>query len=128
MNNRTNNNIKEANPLETIIDFAWSTGADMFWVNNAKDELKKLREENSKVREQVKEWSMEVFRANQFAVDQTNEYLTISEEKQKIEDSLSKPVAYARVNGSGDLYDLRLQNNSYIDQNTIVPLYRKNHD
>ena len=30
-------------PLETIIDFAWSAGADRFWVNNAKDELKKLR-------------------------------------------------------------------------------------
>lgn len=36
-------NEKTANPLETIIDFAWSTGADRFWVNNAKDELKKLK-------------------------------------------------------------------------------------
>ena len=35
---------KEANPLDTIIDFALSAGADKFWVNNAKDELKKLRE------------------------------------------------------------------------------------
>lgn len=33
-----------SNPLDTIIDFAWSTGADIFWVNNAKDELKKLRQ------------------------------------------------------------------------------------
>lgn len=34
---------KNSDPLATIIDFAWSTGADRFWVNNAKDELKKLR-------------------------------------------------------------------------------------
>jgi len=34
---------KISNPLETIIDFAWASGADMFWVNNAKDELKRLR-------------------------------------------------------------------------------------
>lgn len=34
---------KIAQPLETIIDFAWAAGADRFWVNNAKDELKKLR-------------------------------------------------------------------------------------
>jgi hypothetical protein len=33
-----------SNPLDTIIDFAWSAGADRFWVNNAKDELKKLRQ------------------------------------------------------------------------------------
>jgi len=30
---------KTSDPLDTIIDFTWSTGADMFWVNNAKDEL-----------------------------------------------------------------------------------------
>ena len=30
-------------PLETIIDFAWASGADRFWVNNAKDELKRLK-------------------------------------------------------------------------------------
>jgi hypothetical protein len=39
---------KVANPLDTIIDFAWAAGADRFWVNNAKDELKKLR---SKIKE-----------------------------------------------------------------------------
>jgi len=119
---------KHSNPLESIIDFAWASGADMFWVNNAKDELKKLRQENSKVKEQVKEWSMEVFRANQFAVEQTNEYLNLSEQKQKLDDSLSNPVAYARINDRGDLFDLRLQNNPYIDQETVVPLYRINHE
>ena len=33
---------KISNPLETLIDFAWASGADIFWVNNAKDELKRL--------------------------------------------------------------------------------------
>lgn len=32
-----------SSPLDTIIDFAWASGADRFWVNNAKDELKTLR-------------------------------------------------------------------------------------
>ena len=33
---------KFSDPLETLIDFAWASGADRFWVNNAKDELKRL--------------------------------------------------------------------------------------
>ena len=33
-----------SSPLDTIIDFAWASGADRFWVNNAKDELKKLKQ------------------------------------------------------------------------------------
>jgi hypothetical protein len=77
---------KHSDHLESIIDFAWASGADMFWVNNAKDELKKLKAAN-----------------------------------------FNEPVAWARINDRGDLFDLRLQNNPYVDQNTIVPLYRKNH-
>jgi hypothetical protein len=38
------------------------------------------------------------------------------------------PVAWAKINDGGDLYDLRLQNNPYNDQNKIVPLYRLNND
>lgn len=38
--------------------------------------------------------------------------------------SLGKPVAWAKVNENGDLYDLRLQNNPYNDQTKVVPLYR----
>lgn len=81
-------NITNANPLETIIDFAWSAGADKFWVNNAKDELKKLREEVDNFRSQ-----------------------------------LDKPVAWARINKRGDLYDPRLCLNPYINTQEIVPLY-----
>lgn len=80
-------NDKNAHPLDTIIDFAWSAGADMFWVNNAKDELKKLRQQYN-----------------------------------------SLPVAWARTNQHGDLFELRTQNNPYVDQNTVVPLYRKSND
>jgi hypothetical protein len=36
---------KVANPLDAIIDFAWASGADLFFVNNAKDELKRLNQE-----------------------------------------------------------------------------------
>jgi hypothetical protein len=35
---------KNSDPLESIIDFAWAAGADRFWVNNAKDELKRLKQ------------------------------------------------------------------------------------
>lgn len=35
---------QQSHPLDTIIDFAWAAGADRFWVNNAKDELKRLKE------------------------------------------------------------------------------------
>lgn len=77
---------KHANPLEAIIDFAWSAGADRFWVNNAKDQLRKL--------EELKKY-------------------------------LASPVAWARINSSGDLYDLRLQNNPYNKPETVIPLYTK---
>lgn len=35
---------EHSNPIEFLIDFAWANGADRFIVNNAKDELKRLRE------------------------------------------------------------------------------------
>ena len=34
---------KVSDPLEAIIEFACANGADLFWVNNARDELKRLR-------------------------------------------------------------------------------------
>lgn len=36
---------QDSNPIEFLIDFAWANGAAMFIVNNAKDELKRLRKE-----------------------------------------------------------------------------------
>jgi len=35
---------QHANPIDFLIDFAWANGADRFTVNNAKDELEKLRQ------------------------------------------------------------------------------------
>lgn len=32
-------------------------------------------------------------------------------------------IAYAQVNERGDLFNLRLQNNPHIDQNSIIKLY-----
>lgn len=75
---------QNSNPIEYLIEFAWANGADRFVVNNAKDELKRLRET-----------------------------------------SLAHPVAWARINERGDLFGLRLCNNIHVDQNTVVPLYRK---
>lgn len=46
-------NEKNAYPLDTLIDFAWSAGADIFWINNAKDELKKLKNELVNLRKSI---------------------------------------------------------------------------
>jgi len=79
---------KNSDPIDSIIEFALSSGADKFWVNNAKDELNKLRQEVDNLRKQ-----------------------------------LDKPVAWARINERGDLYDPRLTLNPYINTQIIVPLY-----
>lgn len=97
---------QHSHPIEFLIDFAWANGADRFIVNNAKDELKRLREKN-------KEWEAEVFRANQFAVEEMNRNLEY------------QTIGYARVNSRGDLYDPRLCSicNPYLDESTVIPIY-----
>ena len=79
---------ENATPLDAIIDFALKSGASLFFVNNAKDELKRLREEVDNLHKQ-----------------------------------LDKPVAWARINKRGDLYDPRLCLNPYINTQEVVPLY-----
>lgn len=108
---------KNSNPLEAIIDFAWASGADKFWVNNAKDELKKLRT-------RTKELDDEVVKSHRTETEELNLYLDTAKELGDIQKSLDRPVAWAKINDRGDLYDVRLQNNPYDDQNKIVPLYR----
>ena len=110
---------KHSNPLESIIDFAWASGADLFFVQNAKDELKKLKDKN-------KELALEAFKANEFSLAETNRWFSCEKELNHLKSSLSEPVAWARTNNRGDLFDLRTQNNPYVNQNTVVPLYRKN--
>lgn len=46
---------KVANPLDAIIDFAWASGADLFFVNNAKDELKRLNQELDVLKKSIDE-------------------------------------------------------------------------
>lgn len=46
-------NDRNSNPLDTLIDFAWSSGADVFWVNNAKDELKRLKKELASLKDSL---------------------------------------------------------------------------
>lgn len=117
---------QHSNPIEFLIEFAWATGADRFIVNNAKDELKKLRIEQEQIKNKTKEWSEEVFKANQFAVEQTKEYLDIYKQMEFLKESLAKPVAWARINSKGDLYDLRMCKNSFVAN--LIPLYVKLED
>lgn len=75
---------KNANPLDYIIRCCeQGLIPESFDINNAKDELKRLR--------------------------------------QKI-DSFSL-IGWGRVNRYGDIYDLRLHGNDYVDDRTIMPLY-----
>ena len=80
---------KNSNPLDAIIEFAWSAGADSFLVNNAKDELKRLQEKS-------REMSLEAFRANQFAVEEMNKYLDIVAELENLKKSLVNPIAWVK--------------------------------
>jgi hypothetical protein len=112
---------KNSNPLDTLIDFASVLGADKFWVNNAKDELKKLRSKINSLTKKVDE-------TNKFAVEESDLYLETARQLGTLQKSLNKPVAFALTNEHGDLYDLRLQNNPYNDQTKVVPLYRINNE
>ena len=109
---------KNADPLEAIIDFAWATGADLFFVQNAKDELKKLKEKNE-------ELALEILKAEKFAKAETNRWLSCEKEVAQLKNLTKTPVAWARTNDRGDLFDPRLCNNIHVDQSSVVPLYRK---
>jgi hypothetical protein len=78
---------KNSNPLDFLIDFAWANGADRFVVNNAKDEIKKLRQEANQIKEKTKEWVSEVYRANEFATEQMNLYLEKVEEIERLKET-----------------------------------------
>lgn len=44
---------EHSDPIEFLIDFAWANGADRFTVNNAKDELVRLKSENDTFRKML---------------------------------------------------------------------------
>lgn len=81
-----------SNPLDHLIELceqAVDYGTiTKFTILNAKDELKRLREQINNL----------------------------------------QIVAWARINNKGDLYDLRLQDNPYLDQNTVISLYANSRD
>jgi len=89
---------QNANPIEFLIEFAWANGADSFVVNNAKDELRKLQQDN-------------------------NRWLSCEQELATLKNLLSAPVAWGQTNSRGDLYDLRTSLNPHIDETNLVPLY-----
>jgi len=64
---------KHSNPIEFLIEFAWASGADIFVVNNAKDELRNLQKKS-------KEMALEVLKANEFATQETNRWLACEKE------------------------------------------------
>lgn len=72
-------------PLDFVIEFACKNGCNRFIINNAKDELKRLRKKESL----SKEMSLEAFKTNQFAVEQTNEYIKLAAETQRLKDKLA---------------------------------------
>jgi len=89
---------QHSDPIEFLIEFAWANGADRFVVNNAKDELKKLKEDNVR-------------------------WLSCEQELSSLKKIFDNPVAWGKTNDRGDLYDLRTQDNPYSDETTCVPLY-----
>ena len=93
---------------------------DRFLVSNAKHELKKLRQSKS-------DMSYDAFQANKNSVEDNNRWLSCESElcklKEKIKAIFSHPVAYGLINDRYDIYDLRISNNPYNNQENVVPLY-----
>lgn len=80
---------ENANPIDYVLKCTeQGIVPKLFTVQNAKDEVKKLRKELDRLK--------------------------------KLFDN---PVAWARINGNGDVYGLRYFDNPYIDETTVLPLY-----
>lgn len=155
---------KNSNPIEFAIEFAWANGCDLFTINNAKDELKKLKNQSlpesndaidqllnicetvlntgkwnltpsllynakynlEQLRIKLKELYSELYKANHCATEEIDAHLDTFSELRSLKKSLASPVAWAKINTTGDLYDIRLQNNPYDDQDRVIPLYKLN--
>jgi hypothetical protein len=117
---------EKSSPLDYLIEcceIATKTGKwklDRFLVSNAKHELKKLRQSKS-------DMSYDAFQANKNSVEDNNRWLSCESElcklKEKIKAIFSHPVAYGLINDRYDIYDLRISNNPYNNQENVVPLY-----
>lgn len=117
---------QHSHPLDYLIQCcqtAVTTGKwkiNQFTINNAKDELVKLRQAKADI-------AADAFAANQDNVDNTNRWLSCEKElcalKEKIKSIFNQPVAYGLINDRFDVYDLRIQNNPYNDPEKVLPLY-----
>lgn len=98
------------NPLDYLIqccESAINTGKwklTKFTILNAKDELNRLRESK-------KEMVHEAYKANQWAIDEANNNLNFKE------------VAWATINGRGDMFNLSMIYNQFSNPETTIPLY-----
>jgi hypothetical protein len=52
-----------------------------------------------------------------------DELQRLRQELASFKESFSFPKAWARLNDRGDIYDLRILNNPYVDPKTVLPLY-----
>jgi hypothetical protein len=116
--------IKFAEPLEHILH-CYESGLTPthFDLLNAKDELRKIKD-------QVENLMESYIKTREIAREDRSRWLgaerdraKLAEENKLLKESLNNAVAYARINGHGDLYDLRLQKNPHVDQTTVLPLY-----
>jgi hypothetical protein len=99
---------KHSSPIEFLIEFAWANGADRFVVNNAKDELNKLKV-NADNKSRWMSCEKDLFK--------------LREEYNKLLSVFKYPVAYGLINERHDLYDLRIMNNPHNADEKVVPLY-----
>jgi hypothetical protein len=116
--------IKFAEPLEHILK-CYESGLTptRFDILNAKDELRKIKD-------QVESLMESYLKTREIAREDRSRWLgaerdraKLAEENRLLTESLNNAVAYARINGRGDLYDLRLQYNPHVDETTVLPPY-----
>lgn len=99
------------NPIDYLIqccESAINTGKwklTKFTILNAKDELSKLRQSK-------KEMAQEACNANQWAINEMNNNLDF------------KQVAWATINGRGDMFNLTMIYNQFANEDATIPLYR----
>jgi hypothetical protein len=99
---------ENSDPIEFLIEFAWASGADIFVVNNAKDELRKLKDNtNSEDR-----W-----------LSCEKDLAKLRDEYKKLLSIFDNPVAYGLINERNDLYNLKIMDNPYNADEKVVPLY-----
>lgn len=99
-----------SDPLDYLIECcetANNTGKwklTTFTILNAKDELKKMRQK-------IQDMAQEVFEANKFACEEMNRSLEF------------KKVAWATINGRGDMFNLSTIYNQFANDDAMIPLY-----